>query len=443
MATNNDIKEYTSYDIDEFLVHEQSVLNLYAQQDAIGIDQAFEGVPGGNIIFGGLQIRKKKYTDTANGIWIGIDSDGIAKMAIGDASGGFTWDGTTLTITGGGFIPEGGAAADVNDNTTTISGTKITTGTITASKMNVSELSSITADIGSITSGTITSALIRTSSSGARVEIDDSNDRIEVYDSGGTERMRLDSDELIFYDANGTETGSFEARFSNIIALTFPSDKLGFVVYSGSTAKFAVSNASVVCYDELDLQGQDIVDVDDIFSGGQSKTGSIDFSSTSEIKCDEEFSPVGDGVHDLGEPSDWWNDIYVEDVNYDSLTLGSDRSLKENIVTSSYGLAEILQLSPVKFNYKKRKTPDGAAMLKRKKKNPERYAFLKEKQDKNWSEKAAQKHIGLIAQDVQSVMPELVKRRKDGKLGLHSVELIPVLVKAIQELKKEIEVLKN
>ena len=56
------------------------------------------------------------------------------------------------------------------------------------------------------------------------------------------------------------------------------------------------------------------------------------------------------------------------------------------------------------------------------------------------------KYLGLIAQDVQKVLPELVdKDEKDeiGTLGVRYTEMIPVLVKAIQELKAEIEELKN
>ena len=52
-------------------------------------------------------------------------------------------------------ITAGGAAADVNANVTTISGGKITTGSITADRMNVSTLAAIVADLGAITAGSI------------------------------------------------------------------------------------------------------------------------------------------------------------------------------------------------------------------------------------------------------------------------------------------------
>ena len=54
-------------------------------------------------------------------------------------------------------------------------------------------------------------------------------------------------------------------------------------------------------------------------------------------------------------------------------------------------------------------------------------------------------NIGWIAQDVQEVIPEAVSigDEKTGMLALKSDFIVPYLVKAIQELKNELETLKN
>lgn len=61
------------------------------------------------------------------------------------------------TITAGqlaaSYIVVGNAASDVNSGTTTINGGQITANTIAANKLNVSQLSAITADLGTITAG--------------------------------------------------------------------------------------------------------------------------------------------------------------------------------------------------------------------------------------------------------------------------------------------------
>ena len=88
----------------------------------------------------------------------------------------------------------------------------------------------------------------------------------------------------------------------------------------------------------------------------------------------------------------------------------SDFNLKENIAPINYGLGEILQLNPVTFNWKNDTINQG-------------------------------KQYGFIAQEVQKIMPDLVK--KGEYLGLDKEAIFTTLVKAIQELKQEIDTLKN
>ena len=51
-------------------------------------------------------------------------------------------------------------------------------------------------------------------------------------------------------------------------------------------------------------------------------------------------------------------------------------------------------------------------------------------------------HYGLIAQDVQKIYPELVYGTGEN-LSINYIELIPLLIKAVQELSMEVEYLKN
>jgi hypothetical protein len=60
------------------------------------------------------------------------------------------------------------------------------------------------------------------------------------------------------------------------------------------------------------------------------------------------------------------------------------------------------------------------------------------------SDKENSNNLGLIAQDVIKVFPEIVSESsKDGMYGVKYTELIPVLVKAIQELNEKIKTLEN
>ena len=53
------------------------------------------------------------------------------------------------------------------------------------------------------------------------------------------------------------------------------------------------------------------------------------------------------------------------------------------------------------------------------------------------------RHYGLIAQELQELYPDLVYEGQDGYLGINYVELVPVLICAIQELKQELNELKG
>jgi hypothetical protein len=67
----------------------------------------------------------------------------------------------------------------------------------------------------------------------------------------------------------------------------------------------------------------------------------------------------------------------------------------------------------------------------------------------DWNEKSpgwAQERghdIGVIAQEVQKVIPEIVSERKNGYLGVDYKRLVPLLIESVKELKQEVEDLKK
>jgi len=88
-----------------------------------------------------------------------------------------------------------------------------------------------------------------------------------------------------------------------------------------------------------------------------------------------------------------------------SLVSTSDKNLKKNIKKCSDDIfAKLLKLESKKFNFK--------------------------------NESDTKDYFGFIAQDVEKIFPSLVQKRSDGTLTLSYVEMIPLLLKAIQELHK-------
>lgn len=112
-------------------------------------------------------------------------------------------------------------------------------------------------------------------------------------------------------------------------------------------------------------------------------------------------NPTISGDHPL-------KDIQCRSLYYaGTLVNASDVRIKENINTLSYGLNEIMNFTPVTFNWI----------------------------DKN--QFGDRKNIGFIAQEIQQQVPELVSENNDGFLGVDYAKITPIIVKAIQELKNE------
>jgi hypothetical protein len=171
----------------------------------------------------------------------------------------------------------------------------------------------------------------------------------------------------------------------------------------------------------VDAQGQ--------FTVGN--TGNAIVSSADSYIQSVSNSPVGQYVAGQS-PGLWWSfgrdcvttGYFVfawlgTTVSYINNTTGvytavSDKRLKKNITPLQYGLKEVLALNPVMYN-------------------------MKTEAD------TKKKHIGLIAQEVKVVMDELVEDIDETKqnYGLSATELVPVLIKAIQELNARIVVLEN
>jgi Chaperone of endosialidase len=93
-------------------------------------------------------------------------------------------------------------------------------------------------------------------------------------------------------------------------------------------------------------------------------------------------------------------------------TSASDSRLKANVAAIPYGLAHVKQLNPVRFQWATVSHGD-------------------------------EPDIGLIAQEVQPVIPEAVTMNAGGKYNLDYAKLVPVLISAVKELAAEVAALRT
>ena len=110
-------------------------------------------------------------------------------------------------------------------------------------------------------------------------------------------------------------------------------------------------------------------------------------------------TPGADGTQNLGSLTLRWNTLFATNGVINT----SDARLKQNVTPMRYGLRELLRLRPVSFEWKG--THDGRT------------------------------HLGLLAQEAETVIPEAVVRDADpaATLGMSYTDLIPVVIKSIQE----------
>jgi len=148
-------------------------------------------------------------------------------------------------------------------------------------------------------------------------------------------------------------------------------------------------------------------------SGGRLRIGSetIEDTGNNRLSFNADLLPDVDNAMQLGNANFHWTGVWATDGTINT----SDRREKKNINTLNYGLNEVLKMQPVSFNWKNR-TDQGTK-------------------------------LGLIAQDLLKLIPEVVKthdwekdeisgvltKKELDRLGVYYSDLVPVLIKAIQE----------
>ncbi len=131
------------------------------------------------------------------------------------------------------------------------------------------------------------------------------------------------------------------------------------------------------------------------------------FGNSALLKIAATTTPETDDTYNLGSSDLRWRNVFSNN----GLIQTSDSRLKENIMSTNYGLDEIMALNPITYTWISR------------------------------SDESA--HLGFLAQEVLAVLPEAVNIGDDQNqtLGINYNSIIPVMVKAMQEQQNEIDTL--
>jgi hypothetical protein len=450
--------------------------------------------------------------------------DDTNKFSLGNK---LTWNGTTLSVTGnvvvtgGNALVTGSAASDINNNSTTISGGKISANTIDAAKISslVFTGKNATFDTGSIGGWLIkTDGIFSPLNAGGKSRLEFTpTPQIKINDAGGVGKLFIRSGPLTDYTVTSNST---TANFSSVSLPSTTTTSINSIIngsgqsfsvtsagsYNGTISAGGYSNVAVMqdsswtgyLYVGLSYQISSNSDftavvaegtitskgVGNYANNGNSTqldlpSGTATISATLAVgtyysrlrwtvihfsDVPVTINAVGSGTPssnlaltvNLAEFTDEGlqlvksdtnffriqrdtfqgsNDAYVKiggilEVTGDIISLASDKRLKENIIPIDGALNKIDKINGVYFNYTD----------KAKETNPN---FRDGRQ------------VGLIAQEIQEVLPEVVRfapfdsgttnesTSGENYLTLNYDKVVPLLLQAIKELKCELDEVKK
>lgn len=244
------------------------------------------------------------------------------------------------------------------------------------------------------------------------------------FSTNGVERVRMNNSETVVNDASNNY--DFRIEGDNTQYALFSDASQDAIIFGSTGTLYANGGSfSTVRFSPAPSNYSTTIDYVADFDNGLSRgttmgLGSIEFlvDGEAELFVSDSFSPTLDLTFDLGFGMAW-DDIYADDFwNI------SDIRAKKDVKPMTYGLKEIMKLNTI--SYKLKDDP-----------------FQNNK-------------IGLIAQEVNQFIPEASKTSDNKKnekgefelvelnnIRVSYVNLVPVLIKAIQEQQEQINELQN
>ena len=263
------------------------------------------------------------------------------------------------------------------------------TGTVAVSATSPLALSSA----GDISLGTVPVAKGGTGSTSA------SDARTALGVAIGSDVMAYDATMVVDADI-GVNVQAYDADLAALAGLTSAADKGIYFTGSGTASVFA-----------MPAQARTLLAASTV-TGASSQRKLLTLDTDDDVQHDS----LGVGTAASGTTGE------IRATNNITAYYSSDRRLKENISNIPNALDKVNQLNGVTFDWTE-------AYMKQ---HGGEDGYFVKKND-----------TGLIAQDVEQVLPEIVRSNKDGYLGVQYDKVVGLLVEAIKELKHEIEFLKG
>ena len=182
------------------------------------------------------------------------------------------------------------------------------------------------------------------------------------------------------------------------------------VIGAATFANTLLVNGAVTFANQMNFSGNGS------FSNTLSVTGATSLANTLTVVGSTQMSSLGVGTAASGTSGE------IRAINNITAYYSSDASFKENVKPIENALEKTVSIDGVTFDWTE--------------------AFM----DSHGGEDGyfVRKHdVGVIAQNIEKVLPEVVATREDGTKAVKYDRIVALLIEAIKELKKEVDSLKG
>ena len=266
-------------------------------------------------------------------------------------------------------------------------------------------------------SASVTASLLRMTAS-----IEDHEDRIQYVEqlngyNGGNPLVPLNA----FSASINQFTSSTNIRLNNIEAATGSYETTGRAIVSGSSQIVPLLPTGVISGSSQILGGSGIV------SGSSQITYASISSIPSGIVSGSSQILGGSTIHSSS----------IGDYQFNSIGVGMAASTIQGRIDAAN---DIVAFSTSDINFKENIIPIKNALLKLENISGNTYDW---KNEFEYIHGFKGNDVGVIAQEIQKVLPEAVRERENGYLGVNYEKIIPLLIESIKELSAKVDRLEN
>ncbi len=201
------------------------------------------------------------------------------------------------------------------------------------------------------------------------------------------------------------EQGDYALAIPNVDFLYAPSTVTGLLKLNENRTITSAQPTVDYCAPNTELKGTNVVASGNLTVAGKSLLNNI---ITNNVTIDGYTNITGSFIVE-GITTIRGNALIEGVVRAQNFLTDSDKNLKENIIPLQDSLNKVSQLNGVSYQWKNNSAKD----------------------------------VGVIAQEVQEVLPEAVYKLDNDFLSVSYPKLIPLLIESIKELKQQVEDLRQ